>query len=105
MVNEVKLIGNLGRDPQVKEFDSGRTAARISVACNEYYNGQTKTTWVDVLAWGKVAENMEKSLRKGDQIYVDGKLSVHVYEREGEQRKVMEVVANSFRRLNPRKEE
>lgn len=105
MVNKVTLIGNLGRDPQTKAFESGRTAARISVACNEYYNGETKTTWIDVLAWGKVAENMGKSLKRGDQIYVEGKLSNHVYDREGEARKVMEVVAISFRRLNPRRED
>ena len=105
MLNRVTLIGNLGRDPQSKQFDTGTVATRISVACNEYYNDQQKTTWVDVLAWGKLAESMSKNLEKGDHVYLEGKLSVNVYNRDGDERRVMEVVCTSFRRLNPRKEQ
>ena len=76
----VRLSGNLGQDPEVKYFDDGRAKAEFSIAVNEHdtdkRTGEKKqhTTWVPIVAWDKIAELVEKLLRKGSRIIVDGKI-------------------------------
>jgi single-strand DNA-binding protein len=78
--NTVRLNGNLGQDPQVKYLDNGRAKAEFSIAVNENYTDKTTrekkqhTEWVNLVAWDKVAENVEKLLRKGSKVSIDGKL-------------------------------
>lgn len=78
--NTVRLSGNLGQDPEVKYFDDGRAKATFSVAVNESYTekktGERKqhTEWVNIVAWDMIAQSVEKLLRKGSRITIDGKI-------------------------------
>ena len=103
MINKVILLGNLGKDPEVRHLDSGATVARFPVATNENYkdrNGdwQTKTEWHNVVAWRILAERAEKSLNKGMLVYIEGKLSTRKYtDKEGVEKYATDVVANMIR--------
>ena len=108
MVNKVILIGNLGRDPEVRHLESGASVAKFSVATNESYqdkNGewQTLTEWHNVVAWRNLAERAERQLKKGMMVYVEGKLSTRKWQdRDGNDRYSTDVVANTFRLLERR---
>ena len=76
MVNKVILIGNLGRDPEVRYLEGNVAVARFSVATNENYKDkkgewQTATEWHDVVVWRALAERAEKQLKKGSQVFVE----------------------------------
>ncbi|MEM1257584.1 MAG: single-stranded DNA-binding protein [Bacteroidota bacterium] len=100
--NHVQLIGNVGIEPTITNLESGKKVARLSLATNENYkdsNGekQTDTNWHTVVAWGKVAEIIEKYVTKGKEIGVSGKLKTRSYEtQDGNQRYVTEVEANEI---------
>lgn len=106
MVNKVTLIGNLGRDPEIRRLESGAVVAKFSVATNENYKDksgdwQTQTEWHDVVVWRSLAERAEQSLKKGAMIYLEGKLTHRKWEdKEGNPRKTTEVLGNYFRVLN-----
>jgi len=108
MVNKVILIGNLGRDPEIRYLEGNIAVARFSVATNESYKDkkgewQTQTEWHDVVCWRNLAERAEKQLKKGSQIYLEGKLTHRKYQdKEGNDRYVTEVVANTIRILDRR---
>ena len=100
--NRVQLMGNLGKDPDLREFDGGKKKVRFSVATNErftYGDGQTKddTQWHSVVAWGKLADQATEQLSKGARITLEGRLVHGSYEtKEGQKRYFTEVVMNSF---------
>ncbi len=100
--NNVRLTGNLGFDPEVREIAKGRKVARLSVATNESYrnaNGDrvTDTQWHTVVAWGSTAEQVERLLRKGSPVTLEGRLVHRSYEaKDGSKRYVTEVVMNGF---------
>ena len=108
MINKVILVGNLGKDPEVRHLESGSTVARFSVATNENYqdrNGewQTQTEWHNIVCWRRLAENAEKSLKKGSLIYLEGKLATRKWQdKDGNDRYTTEVVARTFRSLERR---
>lgn len=85
--NSVTLIGHLGNDPEVKNFDSGKVKATISLAVNRTYKNASgekveNTDWPRLVLWGKVAENAGKYLTKGDKIAIQGELRTEKYEKE-----------------------
>jgi single-strand DNA-binding protein len=100
--NKVCLIGRLGAQPEIFNFDSGHTLARFSIATNENYkdkNGewQENTQWHNITAWGKTAERMKKILDKGQEVIIEGKLVHKQYEtKSGEKRFQTEVEAQDF---------
>jgi single-strand DNA-binding protein len=108
MVNKVILIGNLGRDPEIRYLEGNIAVARFSVATNESYKDkkgewQTQTEWHDVVCWRNLAERAEKQLKKGSQIYLEGKLTHRKYQdKDGNDRYVTEIVANTIRILDRR---
>lgn len=108
MVNRVILIGNLGSDPETRSFENGSKVARFSVATNESYKDregqwQDRTEWHDVVAWRMLADRAEQSLRKGVQVYVEGKLTHRSWEdTNGNKRRTTEVEASYFRIINRR---
>ncbi len=110
MVNRVFLIGNLGRDPEVRTLESGAMVAKFSVATNENYrdkNGewQTLTEWHEVVAWRERAEQAQKVFKKGSLVYIEGKLTHRKYQdQDGNDRYRTEVVANYMRLLKSREE-
>ena len=100
--NKVQLIGNVGNEPEITNLDSGKKVAKFSIATNEFYknsNGEKEqnTQWHNVVAWGKIAEIIEKYVGKGKEVALEGKLTSRSYEtKEGEKRYVTEVVANEI---------
>jgi len=98
--NKVQLIGNAGSDPEIKTFNEGKKLARLVIATNEsYYNDKgekvTDTQWHNVTAWGKTAEIIEKYVKKGKEIGIEGKLTHRSYDdRNGEKRYITEVVVS-----------
>lgn len=98
--NQVQLIGNLGKDPEVKDLDSGKKVANFTLATNETYrikNGEKKeeTQWHNIVAWGKTAEIIEKYVTKGREIILRGKLTTESYEtKDGDKRYVTKVVCD-----------
>lgn len=106
-VNKVILIGNLGADPEIKNFDSGTVLARIRIATTETYrdrdgNRQDRTEWHNVVLWQRLAEIAEKYLKKGDQVYIEGSLRTRSYDQEGVTKYVTEVIGNSMTMLGSR---
>ncbi len=108
MINKVTLIGNLGADPEVRRLEGGIAVARFSLATNENYqdkdgNWQTITEWHNIVAWRNLAERIERSLKKGMLVYVEGKISYRKYTtQDGQERYVTDIVANSIRILEKR---
>lgn len=108
MVNKVTLIGNLGRDPEIRRLESGAAVAKFSVATSENYKDksgewQSQTEWHDIVLWRTMAERAERDLKKGSMIYLEGKLTHRKWEdKDGNPRKTTEVVGNYFRVLNRR---
>lgn len=111
MLNKAQVIGNLGADPKVNVIttNSGQTkAASFSVATTERgYTTQNgvqvpdKTEWHNVVCFGKMAEIVERYLRKGSKVYVDGKMRTRKYEdRQGISRSVMEIQAENLEMLD-----
>ncbi len=106
MVNRVILIGNLGKDPEVRRLENGAVVAKFSVATNENYKDksgewQQQTEWHDVVLWRNLAERAEAQLFKGAQIYLEGKLTHRSWQdQDGNNRRTTEVVANYFRLLS-----
>ncbi len=108
MINKVILIGNLGRDPEVRHLESGVSVAKFSVATNESYQDknqewQTVTEWHDVVVWRGLAERAERQLHKGSLVYIEGKLTHRKWQdKDGNDRYSTEVVASTFRSLEKR---
>jgi single-strand DNA-binding protein len=100
--NQVQLIGNLGNDPEVKDFDSGKKVANFSLATHETYrkkDGEKKeeTEWHNIVAWGKTAEIIEKYVTKGREVILKGKLTTENYEtKDGDKRYVTKVVCDEI---------
>ena len=97
-VNKVILVGNLGRDAEVRHTTGGSAVATISVATTEVWNDkssgerQEKTEWHRVVIWGKTAENLKDYLTKGKQIYVEGKLQTRKWQdRDGNDKYTTEI--------------
>lgn len=96
-LNRISLIGNVGRDPEVKDYQ-GNKVASFSLAVNEKvlrgegYQAEEKVLWFRVTFWGNTADIVEKFVKKGSQVYIDGKLSTSEYiDREGKSRTSLEV--------------
>ncbi len=107
-VNKVILIGNLGRDVELRHTPGGATVAKFSIATNEKWKDkagqlQEHTEWHNIVAWGKLAEFCGTYLSKGRQIYVEGMLRTRTYDDEkGNRRYFTEVRANVIQLLGPK---
>jgi single-strand DNA-binding protein len=100
--NQVQLIGNLGKKPEIKMFGENKKVATFSIATSDYYYDQKgvrqqQTQWHNVVAWGKNAQLAEKYLDKGMEIALSGKIVYRNFDdREGKKKYVTEVVANEI---------
>src|ERR671937_768496 len=98
-VNKVILVGNLGRDAELRYTPGGAAVATINMATTEVWNDkggqrQEKTEWHRVVLWGKSAESLQPYLTKGKQIYVEGRLQTRQWEKEGQKHYTTEVKAD-----------
>lgn len=100
--NKVQLIGNLGNAPEVRNTESGKKLVRFSVATNEKYRNAkgeqvTETQWHNLIAWGAVADIVEKYLGKGSEVAVEGKLINRNYtDKEGNKKYITEIQVNEI---------
>lgn len=101
-LNKVMLIGNLGKDPEIRAIPSGAKVANFSIATTESYTGkdgqkQDKTEWHNIVMWRGLAEIAEKYLRKGSQVYVEGRLSTRSWDdQSGNKRYMTEIIADNL---------
>ena len=98
-LNKVMLIGNLGKDPELRFTPSGRAVAKFSLATSEQWTTpegqrQDRTEWHNIVVWGKQAETCGQYLSKGRQVYIEGSIRSRQYDdKEGQKRWITEVVA------------
>ena len=111
-VNKVIIIGNLGRDPEIKYTQSNVPVANFSVATSESWKDKTsgewqeKTEWHRIVAWRHLAERAEKYLRKGKQVYVEGRIETRKWQgQDGQDRYTTEIVAVQLQMLGRKDED
>lgn len=104
-VNKVILVGNLGKDPEIRHLENGTAVANFAIATSESYkdkegNRIDQTEWHNIVVWRKLAEIAESYLKKGSQIYLEGKLRTRSWEdQQGNKKYTTEVVADTFTML------
>ncbi len=104
-VNKVILIGNVGRDPEVRYLENGTATCTIPVATSETYLNKageriTTTEWHNVVLWRALADFASKYVKKGSQVYVEGRIRSRSYDdKDGNKRYITEIVANSLQLL------
>lgn len=107
-MNKVMIIGNLGKDPEVKHFEGDVSVARLAVATDESYkkkDGQLveRTEWHNVVMWRGLAKVAERYLKKGDKVYVEGRIRTRSWEAENkEMRYITEIEALNMVMLSPK---
>jgi single-strand DNA-binding protein len=110
-LNKAMIIGNLGRDPEMRYTANGQAVTQFTVAVNRNYRdaaGEWKeeTEWFRVVCWGPLAERTAEYLRKGRKVYVEGRLQTRSWEgQDGQKRYTTELVANTVTGLDPRPRE
>ncbi len=108
-VNKAILIGNLGRDPELRYTQSGQPVVNFSIATTESWNKkdgsgrEEKTEWHRIVAWGRTAELCAQYLSKGRQVYVEGRLQTREWEnRDGQKQRTTEIVAHTVQFIGGR---
>lgn len=108
-LNKIMLIGNLGKDPEVRATPSGQMVANFSIATTEKWKGkdsgqwEEKTEWHNIVVWGKLAELCREYLHKGRPVYIEGKLQTRSWDdKEGKKRYTTEVLAQTIQFLGAR---
>jgi single-strand DNA-binding protein len=110
-LNKAMIIGNLGRDPEMRYTPNGQAVTQFTVAVNRNYkdaNGEWKeeTEWFRIVAWGPLAERTAEYLRKGRKVYVEGRLQTRNWEgQDGQKHYTTELIANTVTGLDPRPRE
>ncbi len=110
-LNKTMIIGNLGRDPEMRYTQSGQAVTQFTVAVNRNYkdsSGEWKeeTEWFRVVAWAALAERTAEYLRKGRKVYVEGRLQTRTWEgQDGQKHYTTELIANTVTALDPRPRE
>jgi single-strand DNA-binding protein len=109
-LNKVMLIGNLGRDPEIRYTQQGLAMVNFSLATSEQWTDKTsgerqeKTEWHRIISFGKPAEILEKYLSKGSSVYIEGRLQTRSWEKDGQTHYTTEVVVQNFQFLGGRQE-
>lgn len=110
-VNKVILIGNVGKDPEIRHLDKNVTVAKFPLATSErgytMQNGTQvpeRTEWHNIVAWRGLAEIVEKFVKKGSQLYVEGKIQSRSWEKDGIKRYITEIYAENIQLLGKRSE-
>jgi single-strand DNA-binding protein len=105
-LNKAMIIGNLGRDPEMRYTPNGQAVTQFTVAVNRNYRGPDgnwveETEWFRVVAWGPLAERTAEHLRKGRKVYVEGRIQTRQWEdKDGQKRYTTELVANQVTSLD-----
>jgi len=108
-LNKVMLIGYLGKDPELKYTPSGVAVCSFSLATTERFtdkdgNAQEKTEWHNIKIWKKQAEIAAEYLKKGKQVYIDGRIETRSWEKDGQKHYITEIIVNRFLMLGTKPE-
>jgi len=110
MVNKVMLLGNLGKDPEVRHLEGGNVVCSFSIATSETYKdkqGERKTTteWHNIVLWKGLAEIAEKYLKKGSSVFIEGKITNRKWDdKEGSTRYTTEIVGSNMQMMGGKQE-
>lgn len=110
-LNKVMVIGNLGRDPEMRFTPNGKSVSNFSLACHRSWQGsdgniQNDTDWFNVVAWGNLAELVKERLQKGNLVYIEGRLQTRNWQdTQGHQRKSIEIIARDILLLSESQKE
>lgn len=105
MLNQCNFIGRLGRNPEIRYTQNGKTVVTFSIACSEKRNGQEFTEWVNIVTWDKLAEICHQYLTKGQLVYIGGRMQTRSYEKDGSTRYTTEIIAREMKMLGGGKQE
>lgn len=98
-VNKVFLIGHVGKDPEIINTAGGNTIAKFSLATSEKYNGEEKTQWHRIVVFGKLTEIVAQYIKKGSQVYLEGKIDYQQWESEGVTKYATDIVVFQMQML------
>lgn len=107
-MNKIMLIGNLGKDPEMSYTPNGIAVTKFSLAVNRVTKSpsgerQEETEWFNIVAWRQLAETCNNFLRKGQKVFIEGRLSTRKYtDKNGVERTAVEVIANDMEMLTPK---
>ncbi|GCE04527.1 single-stranded DNA-binding protein [Dictyobacter aurantiacus] len=108
-MNKIMLIGNLGRDPEMNYTQNGTAVTKFSLAVtrrSKSPSGERETDWFNIVAWNQLAETCSNYLKKGQKVYVEGRLEQRKYtDKEGVQRTVIDVIINDMEMLTPKNQQ
>lgn len=105
---QVIILGNVGKEPEVRHLDGGKVAATMVIATSEYYNDRNgqkteRVEWHTITAWGSQAQFIEKYVTKGMSLLVTGKIRTRSYDANGQKKYVTEIAADSIQFAGPKK--
>jgi single-strand DNA-binding protein len=108
-LNKVLLIGHLGKDPEVRYTGGGNAVANFSLATVESFKvrsgeRQKQTEWHHIVVWGKQAEIAQQYLKKGGLVFVEGRIQSREWEKAGQKRTAVEIIASNFRMLGDKQQ-
>lgn len=107
-VNKVILVGNVGKDPEIRHLDSGVAVANFPLATSESYNAKngervTTTEWHNIVLWRGLAEVAEKYVKKGRQLFIEGRIRTRNYDdKDGNKRYITEIYGDNMQMLGPK---
>jgi single-strand DNA-binding protein len=105
MINNCMFIGRLGRDPESRFTQSGKTVVNFSIACSEKRGGEEYTEWVNIVAWDKLGEICAQYLQKGSMVYISGRMQTRKWQdQSGTDRYTTEIVAREMKMLDSKKD-
>ncbi len=105
MVNNCMFIGRLGRDPESRFTQSGKTVVNFSIACSEKRGGEEYTEWVNIVVWDKLGEICAQYLQKGSLVYISGRMQTRKWQdQSGTDRYTTEIVAREMKMLDSKKD-
>jgi single-strand DNA-binding protein len=97
-LNKVQLIGRVGKDPEIKNLGESKVA-KFSLAISEKYKGEQKTEWQNIVIWNKLADVVQRFVKKGDLLYLEGKIQTRSWDQDGVKRYSTEIVVYSMQML------
>ena len=103
-LNKVMIMGHMGGDPEVRSTQDGKSVANISIATTFGTGDNKKTEWHKVIVWEKSAEFVKEYCRKGDLVFVDGRIQTRSYDKDGQKVYVTEIVASNLLKLSGKSE-
>ena len=105
-INKAILVGHVGNDPEIRYTSNGKAVANFHLATTQKWDGNEKTQWHKIVAWGKTAELCEKYVKKGDPLYVEGSIEYRQWEdKDGNRQYTTEIIVREIQFLGGKRKE